>query len=202
MSTRILGSEHSRRVRPVTWMYAVPTPDQASGSGLPVDAEAIRSRAFQEGLAEGRRSVEAQAQATVQPLMQKLGATISGLINLRPSLRKQAEAELVELAFAIAKRILRRELTLDPTAIQGLLRAAFDKLQSTEISRISVHPDQLAVIRAWIANAPSTRRVEVQADDRLQPWDILFETENGQLDASIDTQLAEIERGLSDQLRG
>jgi flagellar assembly protein FliH len=43
--------------------------------------------------------------------------------------------------------------------------------------------------------------VEVVADSSRSPGDVIFETERGYLDASVDSQLQEIERGLADRLR-
>jgi flagellar biosynthesis/type III secretory pathway protein FliH len=38
-------------------------------------------------------------------------------------------------------------------------------------------------------------------DPSRQPGDVVFETERGNLDVSVDSQLREIERGLADRLR-
>jgi flagellar biosynthesis/type III secretory pathway protein FliH len=43
--------------------------------------------------------------------------------------------------------------------------------------------------------------VELIADSSLQCGDVLFETAHGNLDASLESQLGEIERGLADRLR-
>jgi flagellar assembly protein FliH len=43
--------------------------------------------------------------------------------------------------------------------------------------------------------------VEVIADASREPGAVVFETERGNLDASVDAQLREIERGLADCLR-
>jgi flagellar biosynthesis/type III secretory pathway protein FliH len=43
--------------------------------------------------------------------------------------------------------------------------------------------------------------IEVIPDPSRQPGALVFETERGNLDASIETQLLEIERGLTDRLR-
>jgi flagellar assembly protein FliH len=48
----------------------------------------------------------------------------------------------------------------------------------------------------------SSRSVQIVADRGRQPGDIVFETERGSLDASVETQLQEIGRGLADRLRG
>jgi flagellar assembly protein FliH len=43
--------------------------------------------------------------------------------------------------------------------------------------------------------------VEVIADPSAEPGAVIFETDRGNLDASLESQLKEIERGLADRLR-
>ena len=40
--------------------------------------------------------------------------------------------------------------------------------------------------------------LEISADSELPPGSAIFETSRGELDASVDTQLAEIDRGFAD----
>ena len=47
----------------------------------------------------------------------------------------------------------------------------------------------------------SSAKVEVVPDTTLNKGDVLFETAHGALDASVDAQLSEIERGLTDRLQ-
>jgi flagellar assembly protein FliH len=44
--------------------------------------------------------------------------------------------------------------------------------------------------------------VELAADKTLARGAVVFETNRGNLDASVETQLREIEQGLTDRLRG
>ena len=46
----------------------------------------------------------------------------------------------------------------------------------------------------------SSRPIEVSADSNLEAGGLIFETNRGQLDASLHSQLDEIERGLIDRL--
>jgi flagellar assembly protein FliH len=152
---------------------------------------------MREGEANGRRL----AAAELEPLMARLSATIEELACMRPRLRHEAEADLVKLALAIARRILRRELSVDPDALSGLVLSALDKLQGQEIVRVRVHPAQAAPVTAGLRNNPAGGSVEVVSDPSREPGTILFETARGNLDASMESQLLEIERGLADRLR-
>jgi flagellar assembly protein FliH len=153
------------------------------------------------GLAEGEAAGRSRAAAELQPVLERLARSIEDLGRLRARLRREAEADMLRLALAIARRVLHREISLDPDAMHGLVLGALEKLQGREVSRVRVHPSHAAQLSAWLRAAPGGAAVEVVADPARQPGDAVFETERGNLDASVDSQLQEIERGLADRLR-
>jgi flagellar assembly protein FliH len=64
-----------------------------------------------------------------------------------------------------------------------------------------VHPQQQAAVRQYLDRYSLAATVELVADPSLQSGDLLFETTRGNLDASVDSQLREIERGFADRLQ-
>jgi flagellar biosynthesis/type III secretory pathway protein FliH len=55
-------------------------------------------------------------------------------------------------------------------------------------------------VKSFVEKACPNRPVEVVADSAMGPGDVVFETERGDLDASVASQLEEIRRGLADRL--
>jgi flagellar assembly protein FliH len=167
---------------------------------IPVeDQDEAKRESFQRGFSEGRAVGRDQAAAELQPIMDRLSRSLSDLASIRSRVRKAAESDLLKLAIAVARRVLHRELTLDPGSIEGLIRVALEKLESRELCRVRVHPDQEPVIRTLLARF-SAAPVELIPDPTLQCGDVLFETAHGTLDGSIEAQLQEIERGFADRL--
>ena len=181
------------------WVSAVER--DFSGPERGGDAEAVLRQAHDAGFREGEAAGRAQAQAALGPVMERMAQSIEELARLRPRLREQAEADLVRLAVAIARRVVRRELTVDPDAITGLVKAALEQLAAHEGVRVHVHPEHEAAVRACLAATGSAADIEVTGDAALERGSAVFETARGSLDASAETQLAEIERGLTDRLR-
>jgi flagellar assembly protein FliH len=107
----------------------------------------------------------------------------------------------VKLSLAIARRVLRREIGIDPEALHGLVLAALEKLGSQEVSRVRVHPAHVAPVTAVLRQTAAGVSIEVSADGSCEPGGVIFETARGNLDASVEVQLQEIERGLADRLR-
>ena len=155
-----------------------------------------REQGMSEALTHARREAEAKVHAVVE----QLSRTIAGLAETRQQVREEASPEIARLAIAIAARILNREITVDPDAIHGLVAAAVSKLQARECSRVMIHPSFEAAIRRSLANLNVRGKMEIVSDPSLQPGEVRFETAQGQLDASIETQLREIERGLADRI--
>jgi flagellar assembly protein FliH len=129
-----------------------------------------------------------------------LNTMIAELASLRKRVRAEAEDDAVKLAIAIARRVLYRELATDPEAILGLVKAAFSKLNARETHRLRVSPADAAVIQEYRAKLQIPPGLEIVPDGSLTPGSAIFETSRGDLDASIETQLSEIDRGLTDTL--
>lgn len=161
-------------------------------------AELARTReaALQEGLRQGRE----QAAADVKAAADRFGQMLRDLAGLKRKIRNEAEFDVLKLSLAIARRILHRELAVDSEAIQGLIHAALEKLANREVSRVRVHPACVDAVRSALERINTAPAVEICSDPTLKNGDLIFETTLGELDASIDTQLQEIQRGFADRL--
>ena len=148
------------------------------------------------GEATARKSLEGEVRATVA----RLTATVAEVASLRAETIHRAEVDTVRLAIEIARRVLHRELTVDTSALGALIKAALEKLQAQEVYRVRVHPDQAKIVRSCLDEMGRGKAVEVITDVSQPQGGAVFEIGSGALDASVDTQLREIECGLTDQL--
>ena len=117
-----------------------------------------------------------------------------------PGFGRKPNRDIVSLTVAIARRVLRRELSVDPEAIHGVVKAALEKVQRKEICVVRTHPEHVPGVRMYFEKAGLSAGVEIVADASLQPGGLVVETKRGNLDASVETQLKEIERGFTDRL--
>jgi flagellar assembly protein FliH len=164
-------------------------------AALEVDVKAAREAAYREGLQVGRE----QGAREVEPIMERMAKVLADLAGSRIRMRREAEADLVQLSLSIARRVLRRELSVDPDAISALVKSALEKIQAREVTRVRIHPDQEHALRRCLERVKAGP-LEIQVDSSLRAGDLLFETRRGDLDASMETQLAEIERGFADRM--
>jgi flagellar assembly protein FliH len=214
MSSRIVRADDPRSSAKIAWRQVgtvlgapgapeagPPAVDSAKIAELEREYEQRVRAARAAGFAEGETAGRNRAAAELQPVLERLARSIEELGQLRARLRREAEADMLRLSLAIARRVLRREMAVDPDAMHGLVLGALEKLQAQEICRVKVHPSHATQLRGWLHPQAGGPGVEVVADSACSPGDVIFETERGNLDASVDSQLQEIERGLADRLR-
>lgn len=208
MSTRLTAGATPDRLEPALWRTISAARDVNDGPVFTkrvsnIDAAAQQmEQARQRGFSEGVSAARSQVDAEVAAVLQKLSAAIAGVIQLRHQVKDEAAEETVQLAIAIASRVLHRELTIDPDALLGLVKAALAKAQSKEIHSIRLHPSHEAPVRRAMTQLSPGVAIEIVADAAMKPGDVIFQTAQGQLDASLSTQLREIERGLADRVSG
>jgi flagellar assembly protein FliH len=166
---------------------------------LELGRESEIAQARQVALQQGFRQGQEESAAEIKTSSERLAKTLADLAAWKKKLRAEAEMDLLNLALAIARRILRRELITDPEAMHGLVYAALQKIQKREIWRVRVYPAGVDAVRSCL-DGIGAGSIEMVADSTLKPGDLLIETAVGELDASVDTQLQEIERGFADRL--
>jgi flagellar assembly protein FliH len=149
----------------------------------------------------GRQAGEQKARAEIVPVMERMSASIADLTGMRQELGRRAEKDVVQLSLLIARRVLHRELNVDTNALTALARVVFERLARAESYRVTVHPQFVSSIKAALSGRLSSR-IEIDADANSPPGTFLIRSEEGSIDASVDTQLEEIGRGLTDRLAG
>lgn len=163
--------------------------------------EAGRQRGFEEGRKAELEAQVARSSGQEGRHKQQMAALVQKFDAVQERYFKEVEREVVELALAIAARVLRRESQMDPLLLTGAVRVALGELSKTSQVRLHVPPSELGMWAEAITHVPNLAlRPEVVAGKELQLGDCLIETELGSVDLGIRAQLAEIERGFFDRL--
>jgi flagellar assembly protein FliH len=165
---------------------------------LKADSEKQVAEARSAGRREGEESAREALAVNVNAELERMKQLTREVLASAPLLRKQAEADLVRLAVAIARRILHRELAVDSEALLGLTKASLSKIDQREIQVIRTHPDNVSLVQRVLDQSRMQKKIEISADARLDRGALVIETARGQLDASVETHLDEIERGFTD----
>jgi len=162
--------------------------------------EAGRERGRQEGSQAEREAQAAATAAAEQRRVEQAAALVESFSGERDRYLQAVEREVVELALAIAARILRREAQMDPLLLTGAVRVALGQLSASTEVRLRVPPAELDLWTDAIAALPRLSvKPTVTAGEGMRLGDCVVETALGSVDLGIRSQLGEIERGFFDR---
>lgn len=157
---------------------------------------ALERDAFTKGYAQGERAgLEAGGQRA-EAMLRRLAATLEELGTLREEMVRQTEQQLVQLALAIARRVLHREASIDPELAAALAHVALERLGPSSPAVIRLHPDDYGTVTGHQADLWNGRAVKVVPDPAVARGGCLVESDFGYIDASVDAQVNEIARAM------
>ncbi|MGH9378696.1 MAG: FliH/SctL family protein [Terriglobia bacterium] len=153
-------------------------------------------KGFEDAAAQGRENLEKALAAD----RSEVAAALSEFAKGRESHYQHLEGEVVQLVLSITRKVLHREAQVDPMLLTGVVRVALEKIANGTAVKVRVPPNQADSWRAAIGKIHDLT-IEVAADDSLNGPRCVIVTEMGATDVSLDSQLAEIERGFLDLLK-
>jgi flagellar biosynthesis/type III secretory pathway protein FliH len=143
-------------------------------------------------------AAEAAETARLEATIEALEKSVEDLSLLRGRLMEETEEQLVTLAATIARRVIGREISMDPEILLTLAAEGIDALGDRD--RVVVRfgfldrDDLLAsMVDRLKRRAP---RCEVLQDPSLGPGQCIVESEFGQVDESVDSRLDNVLRAL------
>jgi flagellar assembly protein FliH len=153
-----------------------------------LQAEAYKE-AFAQGLDDGRKAGRAEVAAQVE----RLEGMFYDLTKPFKELDEEVERELLALAMALARQIVRRELKADPTQIIGIIREAITKLPvAAREVRVHLHPEDGTVVRQNLAPTESERAWQIVEDPVMARGGCRITTATSRIDARLETRLGAI----------
>jgi flagellar biosynthesis/type III secretory pathway protein FliH len=180
-------------VRAVPVAATDPTPD--------AQRQASDKRFWDEGLQEGLARRQAEFAGAALQLREGVAGALRDFAHARDAYFHGVEGEVVALALAVVRKILRRESQVDPLLLSGLVRVALEKMAASQTVRMRAHPSQVGAWQEFFAQHGDVLVVpELSGDATLELDRCQLETELGVTDLSLETQLKEIELGLFDLL--
>jgi flagellar assembly protein FliH len=112
-----------------------------------------------------------------------------------------AVREATALAVEVAARVLRAELAARPERVADVVRGAIRRAADRSALVARVNPRDLAACRAAapaiMEEMGGIARLEVVDDPRVSPGSCLLETSVGDVDATVESQLARILEALT-----
>ncbi len=153
-----------------------------------VEREA-RIRGFEAGEKAGAESVSREA----APLFEGLRCAVDAVRDLREQIAREAESQVVELAVAIARRIVMEELTACPERIVAIVKEAIRRTERAGPVIIKVHPDLYNLMAGMKADlAESRTEILFDVDPSVSPSGPVVIGTSAEVLTDVDDQIRTI----------
>jgi flagellar assembly protein FliH len=179
-----------RAPAPSTAVPEIPLADQQARLA------ALERDAFAKGYAQGERAgVEAGAKRA-DAMLRRVAQTLEELERLRKAIIKDTERQMVQLALALARRLVHREVSIDPSLVAAMAHVALERLGEATPATIRLNPDDYTTVAAQRGERWEGAQVTIVPDPAVSRGGCLVESDFGTVDGRIDAQFDEMTRAL------
>jgi flagellar assembly protein FliH len=168
------------------------------------EAESIRELARSQGYTDGHAAGREDGLAEVSSAVLALGEANIGVQALLEDVAAKVERDAIEFALALAAKILSGALQAKPELVLEVVQGAIRRISDRRRITVLVNPSDLQTVQSAVgdlqAQGNGVELCDVQADPRVQPGGAIVRTAEGEVDASVQTQLDRAREVVLDEL--
>lgn len=164
-----------------------------------VELKKREAAAYELGASQGRAAVQVEAERAITEGKQLVSESLRNFEQECKLYYRRMEGDIVELALAIARKVLHREAQVDRIVLGGVVRVALEKIAGSSQVTLHVHPTAVVAWQEYIAEQTALTTIPTIVEDgSLRPDQLVLKTNHGSTELGIEAQLTEIEKGFSD----
>jgi len=153
--------------------------------GLQTGHEEGYQQGLAQGLEEGRRQAEEAKGAEIDASLQRLEQVMSQLMEPTRQQEEDVEQALLNLALAVARTVIRREVSLNTSHIAQVVAEAVDSLpRGSDRIRLLVSPQDAPLVRQMVERQQESWTVVENAD--ILPGGCKVETSFSMVDYTVE----------------
>ncbi|MHB8578602.1 MAG: FliH/SctL family protein [Ignavibacteriaceae bacterium] len=157
---------------------------------------------YEKGFDEGRESVSAQLGKEFSEKLNKMYKDVSNIVaefdRRANEYSLSFEKLVIDLSLVIAEKIIKREISQEPS-IEKVLSDAIKRVIGSNKIMVKLNPNDLRNLSEENKNlfsGESYSKINFEPDERIESGGCLVETEIGNVDARISNQISELKKQL------
>ncbi|MHB1419354.1 MAG: FliH/SctL family protein [Bacillota bacterium] len=151
---------------------------------------------YQAGNIAGREQALGEARQEAEALRAEAREVVKETYLMRQEVLQEIEPQVIDLAIQMTSVIVQRHVEVVPETVMAIARQAFQKLYESKRLTVFAHPDDLILLKSrkqeffQVLEEGST--IRIIADPAIAQGGCKVETENGDVDATVEGQLREL----------
>lgn len=161
----------------------------------PVDLEALRAQAYNEGFMQGRLvgeqetrdALDAPLRRTAEDAARRLAELLRNADLALTGAEDHLSEQLLELACDVARQVVRRELSQPLQAVRAVVDEALSATLHDELTRtLRLNPMDHALLQNHIDGLLDNDRVKLVADETITAGGCVLTTATGTVDGTLE----------------
>lgn len=159
-------------------------------------------QAEKEGFEQGQQRGYESSTGEMAVLILQVRQMLADAVYAREKVLRSSASAVADLAAKISERITQTAVTTNPEVIKNQVAQALEKVKDREHITVRVNPQDLDVVRARremfqrLLEGPKT--FEINGDPKVDRGGVIIETNLGNVDARISTQLQAIHVAMTE----
>jgi len=157
-------------------------------------------KGYQEGIIQGKQAGLAEMQQVIDQAIVKTQHILATGEQETKNMILAAEEQIIEIALAVARKILAYEIVENPLVVLPLVKAALQKVSDQEevVIRVSIDDfDKVILAKKELQGIVGRdNALEIIVDGTIQSGSCVIDTSYGTVDARVDTQFETIKKAL------
>lgn len=192
--------DNSREIKPFRLSSVNATkgnPVFSSNYGGDNGAKKKEEMAYEKGLSDGINAGRLQVLKEIENELKLLRSLIVGIEKVREDIYRNIESVVVEMSISIAKKIVYEITENEREVVVTTAREAIKKASDREMLKLKINPVDYETLNknrtALLKSLDGIKSIVIEEDPSIQPGGCLVETNQGDIDGRIDSQMRVIE---------
>ena len=172
---------------------------------MKLDTTRIEEQAYLKGFEKGEKEGLESARSRIESLLSSLKESLSGLHKVKKQILLDSEREAVELALAIARKIVCQEVATDRNVVLNVVKESLRKVVGHKKIKIRLCPDDLQFMNDAKSQIPGLtedfEKIIFEADKSIMNGGCIIDTRFGDIDARIERQLQAVEEAFNAEIK-
>jgi len=161
------------------------------------EVEDLREDAIKKGYKEGYNAGYEDGKSEMNRLIERLKVIIQAAIDKRKEIIEDSEEQIVRIILLIARKVVKHITAKDEEVVIRNIKAALERVQGKEQIIIRVNSADLEMTtehkEEFISMIEDLKYIKILEDSRVDRGGCIIETDFGNVDARIASQLEELE---------
>lgn len=172
----------------------------SSGSRRPPSSQEIQRQAYEEGFAKGEQDGLAEGGAKALAMVERLEGILSDTESAWKNMISAYETQIIDLICRAVEKVIYAQVRLDQDSVKRTILKAFDVVPEPVNVQISISPADYEYIETikedFFSTIKGLKEVSVTPDPGIQQGGCHIRTRSGEVDATLETRLAAIQKCL------